>query len=257
MLALTHAPSPNLDQGQRTHVARVPIDYALVVRQHEEYCATLRRCGADVRLLDCNRDLPDATFLEDTAVVLDEVAILAPMGTEARRGEPAALEPELKRYRDVRRLDGPASLEGGDVLRVGRRLLVGLSARTDRAAVRALEALVGRYGYRVTPVAVRECLHLKTACTALPDGSLLVNPSWLDLPCLAGLETVRVPKDEPWGANTLTVRGAVVLAAEHPRTADLLRRRGLDVRPVPLSEFAKGEGGATCLSLLLDDSIMG
>lgn len=250
MLALTHAPSPNLEHGQRTHVDREPIDYDLALQQHGEYCRMLRDGGALMRVLDVNRDLPDATFIEDTAIVLDEAAVLASMGTEARRGEPAGIEPELRQYRELHRVALPAKLEGGDVLRVGRTLLVGLSLRTDLAGVRALEAIVRHYGYRVLPVAVRDCLHLKTACTALPDGSLLINPLWLDMESLVGFDLAQVPSDEPWAANTLPVGDTVCLAAANPQTADLLRQRGFEVRTVDLSEFAKAEGCVTCLSLL-------
>src|SRR6266851_2807686 len=131
MLALTHGPSLNLDQCQRTFVAPMPIDYRLAVRQHEAYCRMLRQCGADVRTLAVNRELPDCVFIEDTAIVLDEVAVLASMGAPSRRTEPTGIEPELKKYRDVKRVEFPATLEGGDVLRVGRQLLVGLSSRTN------------------------------------------------------------------------------------------------------------------------------
>jgi dimethylargininase len=252
MLALTHLPSPGLDRGQRTHVAWVRLDCTLALRQHGEYCATLRACGVEVRTLDVNRESPDGTFIEDTAVVLDEVAVLASMGAEARRNEPAGIEPELRKYRQVCRVDLPARLEGGDVLRVGRTLLVGMSSRTDRAGAQALQDAVREYGYTVLPVPVRNCLHLKTACTALPDGSLLVNPFWVDRQSLRDFATADVPSEEPWAANTLPVGGKICLAAEHVRIADLLRRRGFDVLTVPLSEFAKAEGGVTCLSLLLN-----
>jgi dimethylargininase len=251
MLAITHLPSPFLDAGERTHVARVPIDHARAARQHADYCEVLRQCGAAVRALDVNRDRPDCVFVEDTAVVLDEVAVLASMGAAARRAEVAGVEPVLREYRELRRVEPPATLEGGDVLRVGRTLLVGLSARTDAAGVEALVAAVGRFGYRVLPVPVRGCLHLKTACTALPDQSLLVNPAWLDEGPLRGFEWVRVPDEEPWGANTLSVGGWVCLPAAHARTAELLRARGFNVRTADLSEFAKAEGGITCLSLLV------
>jgi dimethylargininase len=257
MIALTHVPSPNLDCGQRTHVARQPINYALAVRQHEEYSRMLRACGADVHVLDVNRDLPDGTFLEDTAVVLDELVVVASMGTEARRAELEGIEREIKKYRAVYRMEASAPLEGGDVLRIGRTLLVGVSSRTSLAGVQALEAIVRWYGYRVVPVPVRGCLHLKTACTALPDGRLLLNPAWLDLSALHGLQKVLIPEDEPWAANTLPVGGTVCLAAEHLRTADLLRQGGFAVRTVPLSEFAKAEGGVTCLSLLFGDANTG
>jgi dimethylargininase len=263
MLALTHVPSPNLDHGQRTHVARLPIDYDLALRQHQEYCRTLRACDAEVRVLDVNRDLPDSSFIEDTAIILDEVAVLASPGSDARRAELPGIEPELRKYREVHRIAAPVgqvsnlpppTLEGGDVLRVGRTLLVGLSSRTGPAGVQALEGIVGHYGYRVRPVAVRRCLHLKTACTALPDGSLLVNPAWVDLESLYGFEPVGIPADEPWAANTLLIGGSVCLAAEHVQTRDLLRRRGFDVRTTPLSEFAKAEGGVTCLALLVGEA---
>jgi dimethylargininase len=253
MLAFTHLPSPSLDRGERTHVARAPIDYGLALRQHEAYCRTLRQSGAEVRTLDVNRAFPDATFIEDTAVVLDEVAVLASMGAASRRGEPAGVERELRKYREIHRIEAPAILEGGDVLRVDRTLLVGLSSRTDPAGAQALEAIVRRYGYRVVPVPVRGCLHLKTAVTALPDGRLLMNPSWLDTASLQGFGTIAVPEEEPWAANTLPVGDAVCLAAANGRTADLLRRRGFDVQTVDLTEFAKAEGCVTCLSLLFDD----
>jgi dimethylargininase len=254
MLALTHVPSPNMDHGQRTHVARVSIDYDLAVQQHEAYCRMLRACGAEVRTLDVNRALPDSTFIEDTAIVLDEVIVLASMGTDARRGELPGIEAELRKYREVYCTEPPQAIEGGDVLRVGRDLLVGISSRTSAEGVQALIAVVARYGYRVVPVPVRRCLHLKTACTALPDGSLLLNPRWLDVQALPEYEKIPVPPDEPWAANTLTVGTTVCLAAEHVQTAEQIRQRGFQVRTAHLSEFAKAEGGVTCLSLLLSDS---
>ncbi len=253
MIALTHVPSPNLEQGQRTYVGRVPIDLALAGRQHEAYCRMLRDCGAAVRTLDVNRELPDSVFIEDTAVVLDEVAVLASMGAPARRAEPAAVEPELWKYREVQRIELPATLDGGDVLRVGRKLLVGLSSRTNRAGAEALQAVTRRFGYEVTPVPVRRCLHLKSAVGALPDGRLLVNPDWLDAKALGGIDRVRVPAEEPDGANVVVVGTTVCLPAAHSRTADLVRGFGFEVRKVDLSEFAKAEGCVTCLSLLFAD----
>ena len=211
----------------------------------------LRACGADVRTLKINRDLPDCVFVEDTAIVLDELAVLASMGTESRRDEPAGVEPELRRYREVHRVEPPATIEGGDALRVDRKLLVGLSSRTNAAGVSALEAIVRHYGYEVVPVAVRHCLHLKTACTALPDGRLLVNPEWLDVQVLREFELVSVPVMEPWAANVGLVGASVCVAASHPRSADMIRKLGFDVRTTDLSEFARAEGGVTCLSILI------
>jgi dimethylargininase len=249
-LAITHAPSPKMEQGQRTHIGRRAIDFARACRQHEEYCQRLRDCGAEVQVLDVNREWPDSVFVEDTAIVLDEVAVLASMGAESRRGEAAGIEGELHKHREVERFTLPATIEGGDVLRVGRTLLIGMSSRTNRAGVNQLEAVLRRYEYKVIPVSVNGCLHLKTACTALPDGTLIVNPAWLDLEALRGFNRVAVPESEPWAANVALVGATVCLAAEHPRMGEMIRQRGFDVRTVELSEFAKAEGGVTCLSLL-------
>jgi dimethylargininase len=251
MLALTHVPSPNLEQCQRTHVAWAPIVLGRAVQQHQAYCRMLRRCGADVITLDVNRDLPDSVFIEDTAIVLDDVAVLASMGAPSRRAEPAGIEPELRKHRPVERVELPATIEGGDVLRVGRTLLVGLSSRTNPAGAEALAAITRRFGFQVTPMPVRGCLHLKSACCALPDGRLLVNPAWLDAEALRGFELVRVPDAEPDAANLALVGGRVCLPAAHPQTADLVRRLGFETETIDLSEFAKAEGCVTCLSILL------
>ena len=210
----------------------------------------LRACGAEVVELEVNRHLPDCAFVEDTAIVLDEVAVLASMGAVSRRAEPAGIASKLGEYRELHRIEAPATIEGGDVLCVGRKLLVGLSTRTNRAGVNALEAVVRRYGYELVRVPVRGCLHLKTACTALPDRSLLINPAWVDVDALRGFEWVPVPEPEPWAANVALVGSSVCVAADHVETGGVIRERGCEVCTIDLSEFAKAEGGVTCLSIL-------
>ncbi len=241
-----------MEQCTRTYVAPTSIDYGQALRQHKEYCRTLRACGVEAHTLEVNGEYPDCAFVEDTAIVLDELAALASMGEPSRRAEPAGIEPELKRYREVHRVRLPATIEGGDVLRVDRTLLVGLSSRTNSEGVSALEQIVRRHGYRVVAVAVRGCLHLKTACTALPDGRLLVNSAWLDTNALRGFESIHIPDEEPWAANVAHIGTSVCISAAHVRTAELIRELGFDVQPVDLSEFAKAEGGVTCLCILFD-----
>jgi dimethylargininase len=236
----------------RTFVPTAPIDYELARAQHDAYCAALRACGADVVTLDVNSDLPDCAFIEDTAVILDEVAILCSLGTPSRRAEPAGIEPALARYRQVIRLAPPATLEGGDVLRLGRTLLVGHSCRTNAAGIAALTAIASRHGYRVRSIPITGCLHLKTACTTLPDGQLLLNPAWLHLADLADFNLLPIPLEEPWAANIALAGATVLLSAQYPRTAAMIQAKGFDICPLDLSEFAKAEGGPTCLSLLLD-----
>jgi dimethylargininase len=251
MLALTHCPSPRMADCQRTFVGTAAIDCALAAQQHAAFCRALADCGLAVRVLDVNLGEPDGVFVEDTAVVLDEVAILSSMGAESRRAEPGRIEPVLAEYRPIERIEWPATLEGGDVLRIGRTLLVGRSPRTNAAGIEALREIAEGFGYRVEAITVRGCLHLKTACTALPDGRLLVNPAWIDPASLAGHDFLHIPPAEPWAANTLPIGHRVLLPAEHPQTADLLHRLGFEPHPVPLSEFAKAEGGVTCLSIVM------
>ena len=250
MLALTHAPSPKMAACELTYIPRVPIDYPRALEQHAAYCQMLRRSGAEVITLDVNRDFADGAFIEDTAVVLDEVAILASMGSISRRPEPAGIESALGQYRPVQRIDLPATLEGGDVLRIGQTLLVGLSSRTNLAGVRALDAIVRPLGYRVIPVPVHGCLHLKTACSALPDGQLLLNPAWIDLEAIRGFRWHEVPESEPWAANVALVGDRVFVAAGHELTASLIQRLGFEIETIDLTEFAKAEAGVTCLSIL-------
>jgi dimethylargininase len=251
MLAITHVPSPAMSECLLTFVGRSAMDQHRAKEQHAAYCRVLGECGLEVRTLDVNRELPDCAFIEDLAVVLDEVTVITRPGTMARRRETARIEPVLHEYRPIERVDAPATLEGGDVLRVGRTLLVGFSSRTNAAGVAALDAVARRFGYDVRTVPVRGCLHLKTACTALPDRRLLLNRAWLDVDALRGFDLVDVPASEPWGANMACIGGRVIAAAAHSATAELVRSLGFDVSTVELDEFAKAEGGVTCLSLLL------
>ena len=252
IVAITHLPSPRMNDALRTFIDVHAIDLGLAARQHEDYRRMLARAGARVVVLDENLEHPDSVFVEDVAIVLDEVAVLTSMGAPSRRGEPRAIEPELRRHRaEIVRIEAPATIEGGDVLRVGRTIFVGATARTNAAGIEALEAVTRRFGYALRPVRVDGCLHLKTACTALPDGTLLVNPRWVDLRDLAGFPVVHVADGEPDAANVALVGERVLAGSGHPRTLDVVRGRGFVVDEVDLSEFAKAEGCATCLSILV------
>ena len=252
LVAITHMPSPRMNDAVRTFIDVHAIDLDLAALQHEEYRRVLERAGAEVVVLDANIDHADAVFIEDTAVVLDELAILTSMGAPSRRDEPRAIEPELLRHRStIARITAPATLEGGDVLRVGRTLFVGVTARTNVAGVAALRAIASSVGYSVRAVAVDGCLHLKTACTALPDGTMLLNPRWVDARDLSGCDVLHVAEGEPDAANVALVGGRVLMGAAHPRTTELIRARGFEVDVIDLSEFAKAEGCVTCLSILV------
>ena len=234
-----------------TYLERQPIDAALAAAQHRAYCDAHKACGARVVVLPAIEELPDSVFVEDPAVVLDELAVITRPGVESRRPETAAIEPEVARLRPVTaRVEPPATIEGGDVLRVGRTLYVGLSPRTNPAGVGRLRELVAPHGYAVVAVELRGCLHLKTGCAALGGGAVLVNTDWIDPRTFRGLEVVSVPAEEPFAANALRIGRTVCVGAAFTRTARLLRARGLDVMPVDVSEFAKAEAGLTCMSLI-------
>ena len=251
-IAITRAVSPSLADCELTFVPREPIDYTRAVTQHRAYARLLAELGFTVLELAADESLPDCCFVEDIAIVLDEIAVLTRPGAPSRRGETAAVEAALRPHRPIVRLEAPARIDGGDVLVLGRRLFVGLSGRTDAAGREALAEAVRPRGYEVVPVRMDGCLHLKTAVTAAAPDVLLVNPAWVDLTPFRGLERIDVDPAEPWAANVVAAGGAVVAAAGFPRTADRLRARGLDVHTVDVSEFQKAEGGVTCKSLLFD-----
>jgi dimethylargininase len=250
LIGITHVPSPQLQNGERTYVDESRVDYALAVEQHSAYCRALRACGVDVVTLDVNRDMPDCVFVEDTAIVLDEAAVMMSMGAESRRGEPAGIEPALRPYRDIEHITLPATIDGGDVVRSGHTLYVGDSPRTNAAGIAALRDVVRRYGYEVIAVPVLHCLHLKTACSALPDGRLLVNRDWIDAAPLPSSRLLDVPANEPWAGDVLVIGNEIIASNAFPETAALLNDAEFRVRPVAVSEFAKVEGGVTCLSLV-------
>jgi dimethylargininase len=252
MIALTRQPSPNLPACQLTFLERQPIDFSRALAQHEAYCTALQACGARLVQLPAIDELPDSVFVEDCALVLDEVAVLMSIGNQARREEVAHLEPEIARFRPVERLVSPAQMDGGDILRIGRQVFVGQSTRTNEQGIEALRRLIQPYGYEVIAVPVLGCLHLKSGCTALDDRTLLVNSSWIDLAPFSDFDQVEVPADEPGGANALRLGERVLLSTFYPKTLHKVSQRGYEVLPVDNSEYIKAEGGLTCCSLIFN-----
>lgn len=248
--ALVRPVSASLATCELTHLARTPIDLPRATAQHAEYVAALRALGVTVCELPAADDLPDAVFIEDTAVVLDEVAIITRPGASSRRGETAAVARALEEYRPLLWMDAPETLDGGDVLRVDRTLYVGLSERSNDAGIRALHALTSPYGFEVVPVAFEGCLHLKTAVTAVGERRLLLNPDWVSPEAFVGCDWLTVDPAEPFAANAVLVSGAVVHGADFPLTRARLEAAGIRVVPVPADELAKAEGGVTCCSLV-------
>lgn len=252
-IAITRAPSAAMSRCELTHLRRQVIDPEVVRAQHGAYERTLAELGFEVVRLPGDPDLPDCVFIEDTAVVVDELAVITRPGAPPRRGETAAVEAALAGYRPLSRLAAPATLDGGDVLRVGRRLFVGATRRTNREGIEQLGAALAPFGYSVTAVPVDRCLHLKSAVTQVAEDTVLVNPDLVDAGAFARLEALTIDPSEPAAANTLLVPGALVVASAYPRTAERLQRAGLTLVAIDMSELAKAEGALTCCSLLLGD----
>lgn len=258
LLALTRGISSAFARCELTHLGREPIDLARARAEHAGYCALLAELGCAVEEIASDPELPDCVFVEDTAVVVDELAVMARPGAVSRRGELPAVEAALARHRRLgrveARIEAPGTLDGGDVLVAGRRVFVGRSERTNAAGIEQLRGHLAPQGYTVEAVAVRGCLHLKSAVTQVAPELLLVHREWLDTAVLSGFELLEVDPGEPFAANALLIRDVVVLPDAFPRTLRLLEARGLTVVPVAVSEIAKAEGGVTCCSLLLRGS---
>jgi dimethylargininase len=253
MLALTRRVPPSITQCELTHVPRTPIDYARASAQHAAYERALGTLGCRIDRLPDAPDLPDSVFVEDAAVTLDEVAVIARPGAASRRAEVDSVAAALRAHRTLAAIDAPATLDGGDVLAIGRTVYVGRSRRTNADGARQLERALAPFGYRVVSVDVRGCLHLKSAVTAISDSSVVINSAWIDAGVFDGCDRIDVDESEPYAANVVRVGDRVLAAAAFPRTNERLAARGAQLTVIDVSEIAKAEGALTCCSLLLRD----
>ena len=251
LVAYTRAVSPRLAACELTHLERTPIDVSRAAVEHAAYEARLASLGARICQLPPEPAMPDAVFVEDAAIVLDELAMITRPGAESRRPETASVAAALEPLRPLRFLAEPATLDGGDVLVLGRRVFVGLSSRSNEEAVAQLGEWLAPFGYAVLGVAVSGALHLKSAVTSLEAGTLLVNPAWVDPAAFGEPVVIEVHPGEPQAANALALERRVILPAAFPRTAGRVSALGLEVVPVEVTELAKAEGGVTCCSLIV------
>jgi dimethylargininase len=246
-------PSSFVDAIRPAGGAASPIDVDVARAQHDAYVKVLEGSGVRVRRLRADERLPDCCFVEDAAVVIGDIAVVCRMASPSRRGEGVAVERELSRHAYVLRMQAPAFMDGGDVVRVGNRLFVGLSERTNTEAVQQLRYSLGS-DYLVTPVEVHGVLHLKSACTHVGGDVLLVDSGSVDPAAFGGYATVAVPPKERYAANCLWVNETVFVSSGYPHTLDLVaglgERHGFRVVELEMSEFRKAGGSLTCLSIL-------
>jgi len=252
LTAITRTVSPTLADCELSFIARAPIDVEKATRQHQAYERLLERLGVRVISLPAEPTMPDSMFVEDPALVLDELAVIFPLGSESRRREAPTVARALAPFRKLAFISLPATVEGGDVLRVGHRLFVGLTRRTNAEGIRELTRILEPHNYEIHPVAVTGCLHLKSAVTCLGGNTLLANRAWFDAASLVAFEFVDVDPGEPHAGNALTVADTVIFPASFPKTRVILESRGFHVTAVDISELQKAESGLTCSSLLFD-----
>lgn len=227
LIGLVRPPSPSLHAGERTHVEREPINFPLAVEQHAQYVEALREAGVTIVEVPAAPELPDAAFIEDTALVLDSLTVIARSGAESRRAESASVAWVLSTYRHLLNPPPEVCFDGGDVLTVGRTVYVGRTTRTNQAAVDFLSTLLRQYSYEVVPVPVSGCLHLKSAVTSLGDNMVLINPQWVPREAFAKHVQIDVALAEPLGANALRVGNQLLMSASYPRTARRVQTLGL------------------------------
>ncbi|MBI5564160.1 MAG: dimethylargininase [Chloroflexi bacterium] len=263
LIAITRDISPNFNQCELTHLDRAPIDVALAQRQHHQYQAALCALGCEVIALPAEPDLPDSVFVEDVAIVLDEVAIITRPGADSRKPEARLIAEALKPYRELRYIGAPGTVDGGDVLRVGKTLYVGLSSRSNQAAIDQMQLHLASFGYSVQGVQVTGCLHLKSAVTQVAVDTLLINPQWVDAAYFKGLRLIEVDPGEPGAANAVWADradradqndGGVIYPSNYPKTQRRLIEHGVPLIVVDSSEVQKAEGAVTCCSLIFQKS---
>lgn len=252
LTAITRGVSPAIVNCELTFVQRAPIILTKAIEQHGAYERALQHFGARVVSLPAEPSLADSMFVEDPALVMDELAVIFPLGTESRRPEAESLAKALSPYRELHYVRLPGTMEGGDILRIGRRIFAGLSKRTNVEGIRQLRAIVVPHGYEVTAVPVTGCLHLKSAVTSLNGKTLLANRAWFDASCMTGSEWINVAAEEPHAANALAFGNNVILPASFPLTRERIEARGFEVMPLDISELQKAESGLTCSSLLFE-----
>jgi len=232
----------------RTNVEK--IDIALARNQHEEYCKTLQKLGLKLIWIKGDDALPDSCFVEDTAIVIGEKTIICNMKIKSRASEVIEVAKVLKKLKETYYIKPPATIDGGDVLKIENRVFIGLSARTNLHAIRQLRKVLEGSDLEIVPVKVQNVLHLKSACTYLGNNYVILSKGNFDVSVLRDYEKIVVPRGEEYAADCLAINGTVLMARGYPKTKKLVENEGFSVKEIEMSEFRKGEGALTCLSII-------
>jgi len=250
-IAITRQVSPRFNECEITHIDRSPINLNIARTQHQGYTQALKDLGCEVLELPAEEALPDSVFVEDTAFILPEVAVITRPGADSRRPETESISRTLKALRELLFIQAPGTVDGGDVLVLGKDIFVGMSTRSNQASVDQMNALLEKFEYHAQGVELHDCLHLKSAVTRVDAGTLLINPNWVDPRHFAKFDLIDIDPSEPFAANCLPVNGEIIFPAAFPKTRAKLEARGYLVRTVQVDELAKAEGAVTCCSLII------
>ncbi|UCG36846.1 MAG: N(G),N(G)-dimethylarginine dimethylaminohydrolase [Candidatus Bathyarchaeota archaeon] len=227
------------------------IDVALARKQHKRYCDAIRELGLELIWIQRADNLPDSCFVEDTAVVIGEKAVICNMKVKSRAEEVTKVANAMKGLRDTHFIKPPATIDGGDVLTIENKVFVGITSRTNMYAANQLKNIVKNTGFEIIPVKISTVLHLKSACTYLGNKTVVLSKGHFNIDCLQGLRRILVPKDEEYAADCLAINGKVIVAEDYPKTKRLVEKHGYEVRTLDISEFRKCEGALTCLSIIV------
>lgn len=252
-IAITRDVSPAIAHCELTHIKREPINIKTMRAQHRSYEECLKDIGCKVIRLPAELEFPDSMFVEDTAIVLDEIAVITRPGAASRRGETSSIATALSSYRKLFHIEAPGTIDGGDVLRIGKTLYIGMSGRSNPEGSAQMQRVVSLFGYQVVNVEVTGCLHLKSAITQASKDSVLINPAWVDGKYFKDVRFVEVDISEPEGANGLFENGSLLYSSSFPKTRKKLIAEGMSLRTLDVSEIAKAEGALTCCSLIFND----
>ncbi|MBI2759096.1 MAG: dimethylargininase [Chloroflexi bacterium] len=250
LIAITREISPSINQCELTFHEREPINYERACKQHKQYVNALRSLGLQVQVLPADPNLPDSVFVEDTALVLDECAIITRPGADSRKPETESITNVLEQYRKLFFIEPPARADGGDILRVGKKIYVGLSTRSDDNAIEQMQNYLRPFGYEVKGITVTGCLHLKSAVTQVAEDTLLINPEWADKNYFDEMNFIEIDPSEPYAANALMIGGTIIYPTAFPKTQKRLEAAGVKIVNVDADELAKAEGAVTCCSLI-------
>lgn len=251
LLAITRDVSARFNECEITHIDRTPIDVRAAQSQHHGYVQALKELGCAVLELPAEADLPDSVFVEDTAIVLTDVALITQPGADSRKPETESIARALTPYRELVFIESPGTVDGGDVLVLGKNIYVGLSTRSNKQAIDQMNQLLGKYGYKTQGVEMHDCLHLKSAVTRVNDETLLINRNWVDVENFEGYDLIDIDPSESFAANCLPINDSIIYPTTFPKTTAKLEARGYKIKSVIVDELAKAEGAVTCCSLII------